>query len=108
MLERHYVFRGRALRALDHVELDLGAFLEAPMAVGLDRGVMAEDVAAAVVTRDEPEALLIVEPLDRSCRTHRLLLPDFAGRLHYFQPAVCHFSPVRANGLVRHPRAGVI
>src|SRR5439155_11157963 len=76
-LEGHDVLRGRALCALDHVELDLGALRKAPMAFGLDGAVMAEDVLLAVVTRDEAEALLVVEPLDRSCRTHRLLLLVF-------------------------------
>src|SRR5438477_10903933 len=78
VLEGHHVLRGRALRALDHVELDLGAFTQGPMAaIGLDGAVMAEDVLLAVVTRDEAEALLVIEPLDRSCRTHRLLLLVF-------------------------------
>src|SRR6185295_14143644 len=74
VLERRDVLGGRALRALDHVELDLVAFLQAPVSLGLDGAVMAEDVLLAVVTRDEAEALFVVEPLDRSCRTHRLLL----------------------------------
>src|SRR5438876_7125691 len=72
-LEGHDVLRGRALCALDHVELDLGALRKAPMALGLDGAVMAEDVLLAVVTRDGAEALRVVEALGRSRRTPRLL-----------------------------------
>src|SRR5438094_167929 len=107
VLEGHHVLRGRALRALDHVELDLGAFTQAPMPIGLDGAVMAEDVLLAVVTRDEAEALVIIEPLDRSCRTHRLLLlvselPECTAArvLHHPQ-----FPTTRLRG--KPPRIGV-
>src|SRR5438128_8287095 len=68
-LEGHYVLRSRALLALHHVELDLGA-LAKRVTLALDGAVMTEDVLAAVVTGDEAEALVVGEPLDRSCRTH--------------------------------------
>src|SRR5436309_12513268 len=69
-LEGHHVLRSRALLALHHVELDLGALAKRLVTLALDGAVMTEDVLAAVVTGDEAEALVVGEPLDRSCRTH--------------------------------------
>src|SRR5215218_10092321 len=57
------VLRLGALLALGDVELDLLALVEGLVAVADDRRVVAEDVGAAAVLGDEPEALLRVEPL---------------------------------------------
>src|SRR5690348_1884591 len=56
----------RAFRALRRLELDLLAFLQRLEPAHLDLAVMGEEVLAAVVRRDEAEALRIVEPLDRA------------------------------------------
>src|SRR5437899_11363492 len=61
--DRADVLRLQALGPLDHLDLDLLAFRKRAEALGLDRCVVAEDVSAAVVLRDEAEALRIVEPL---------------------------------------------
>ena len=42
------------------------------VAARLDRGVVSEDVCAALIGSDEPEALLRVEPLDGALRCHEL------------------------------------
>src|SRR5687768_2380346 len=55
-----------ALRAVRDFERDLLAFLQRLETLTLDRGEMREQVLAAVVGLDEPEALCIVEPLDRT------------------------------------------
>lgn len=47
-------------------ELDGFALAEAAEALGLDRGLVDEEIVAAVVGGDEPESLLLVEPLHRS------------------------------------------
>src|SRR3712207_4827670 len=48
------------------LELHARALCERTEAVALDRAVMDEEVLAALVGRDEPEALVVVEPLDGS------------------------------------------
>src|SRR3954463_9872069 len=61
--DRADVLRLGALLALRDVELDLLALVEGLVALRDDGGVVAEDVGAAAVLGDEPEALLRVEPL---------------------------------------------
>src|ERR687897_2776319 len=68
------VLRLGALLALRDVELDLLALVERAVAVADDGGVVAEDVGAAAVLGDEPEALLRVEPL-HSALSHAVLIP---------------------------------
>src|SRR5882762_1286799 len=51
------------LGPLRHVEADLLAFRESAKTLRADGRVVAEDVLAAIVLRDEPEALRIIEPL---------------------------------------------
>src|SRR5919107_3192940 len=63
----------RALLSLGHLELDPLVLVQAAVARGLDRGEVGEDVGAAVVRGDEPEALVRVEPLHYA-RNHARLL----------------------------------
>src|SRR5436190_22109669 len=56
----------RALRALLCVVAHLRALGQRLEAAALDRAVMHEQVLALVIGRDEPEALVVVEPLDGS------------------------------------------
>src|SRR5690349_6563972 len=72
--DRANVLRLRALRALGDVELDLLVLVEGLVALRLDRRVVNEDVVAAVLLRDEAEALLRVEPLN-SALSHVLDTP---------------------------------
>src|SRR3954463_1547881 len=72
--DRADVLRLGALLALRDVELDLLSLVEGLVAVGDDGGVVAEDVGAAAVLGDEPEALLRVEPL-HSALSHAVLIP---------------------------------
>src|SRR5918992_3150112 len=66
--DRADVRRLRALRALAELVLDLRALREGPEPVALDRREVHECVLPAVVGRDEPEPLLVAEPLhDPSC-----------------------------------------
>src|SRR5262249_13187519 len=57
------VRRLQALRALHHFELHPLAFDQRAEAFRLDGSVVAEDVLATAVLRDEAEALRIIEPL---------------------------------------------
>jgi len=66
-LQRLYVGRGRALLPLRHVERDLLALFQRFVARPLDRAVMGEQVLAAVIRRNEPETLRVVEPLYGTC-----------------------------------------
>src|SRR5438874_10319423 len=66
-LQRLDVRRGRALLPLRHVEGDLLALFQRFVAGALDRAVMGEQILAAVVRRDETEALGVVEPLHGAC-----------------------------------------
>src|SRR5436853_571056 len=75
LLERLDVRRGRAFLALRHVERDLLPLFEGLVARTLDRGVMGEEVLAAVIRRDESETLRVVEPLYGTCR-HIYSIPD--------------------------------
>src|SRR6476469_7284512 len=58
------VLRLRALGTLRDVELDLLVLVEGLVALRLDSRVVHENVVAAVLLRNEAEALLGVEPLD--------------------------------------------
>src|SRR5690348_16972306 len=96
------VLGGGALLPLHDVELDalaLGERLEAGL---LDRRVVDEAVLLAVLGRDEPEALAVVEPLHGAGGAHAVLLlgvgrdgrrpPDWAEQKR---------APARARALVR-------
>src|SRR5262245_31931013 len=61
-----------ALVAVLLLEGDLGALAQRAVAVTVDAGEMDEEVATSAIGRDEPEALFVREPLDRS-GTHRTL-----------------------------------
>src|SRR5687768_2854584 len=74
-LQRLDVRRGRTLLALRHVEGDLLAVLQRLEAGALDRAVMGEQILAAVIRRDESEALGVVEPLHGTC-SHVYSLPE--------------------------------
>src|SRR6478672_2776196 len=52
-----------AFRALLHFVADPLPFLQAAEARGVDRGEMHEDICAAILGGNEPEALGVVEPL---------------------------------------------
>ena len=56
---------GAAVLALGDGELDLLALGEGAEAVGLDGGLVDEEILAAVVGGDEAEPLGVVEPLHR-------------------------------------------
>src|SRR5262245_51045758 len=62
-----------ALPARCHVELDLLAFFERPVAGALNVGVVDEDVLAPAFERDEAVALLGIEKLDSSSRHYTYL-----------------------------------
>src|SRR5687768_2393446 len=64
------VLRRRALLALDDVELDTLALRERAETAALDGRVVDEAILAAVLRRDEAEALLVVEPLHGAGGTH--------------------------------------
>src|SRR4051812_12382772 len=70
--EFHDVDRLWALVAVLLLEGDLGALAQRAVAVTVDAGEVDEEVAPTAVGGDEPEALLVREPLDRS-GTHRTL-----------------------------------
>src|SRR5215471_158716 len=59
----------RSLLALDYLEFNLIAFLQALVSFGRDRAVVNEDIRAAIVPSDEPISLRIVEPFHGSLQT---------------------------------------
>lgn len=60
-----------ALRALNHLEGHLLTFLQRLEPVHLDGREMRKQILAPFIRRNEPEALRVVEPLDRtSCHTN--------------------------------------
>ena len=61
-----------ALGAADGFELHALAFLKGAEPVGLDGGVMDEEVSALVVGADEAKAFCFVKPFDRAsnCSSH--------------------------------------
>src|SRR5690554_4154098 len=70
LADARYVLRRRTLLALHDVELDALALGERLEAATLNRAVVDEAVLRAVLRRNEAEALLVIEPLHRSARTH--------------------------------------
>src|SRR3954449_3783305 len=87
--ERTNVLRLRTLGALRDVELDLLVLVEGLVALRLDRGVVNEDVVAAVLLSDEAETLLGVEPLDGALSHAVVLLLLKASDRHFGGPARC-------------------
>src|SRR4051812_35307285 len=73
-LQRLDVRRRRALLPLRHVERDLLAFFQRFVARSLDRAVMGKQILPAVIRRDEPETLGVVEPLHGTC-SHVISIP---------------------------------
>src|SRR3954469_18752046 len=71
--ERANVRGLRALLPLGNLELHPLVLLQAAVARHLDSGEVGEDVGAAVVRGDEPEALVRVEPLHNAGNHDRLL-----------------------------------
>src|SRR5918999_1560234 len=76
-LQRLDVGRRRAFLPLRHVERDLLAVFQRFEARSLDRAVMGKEILAAVIRRDEAEALRVVEPLHGTCR-HVVSIPQIA------------------------------
>src|SRR5690242_16873620 len=64
LAELRHVFGGRALLALDDVELDTLAFGQGLEARPLNGRMMNEAVLLSVLGSDEAEPLAVVEPLD--------------------------------------------
>src|SRR5262249_4591177 len=62
-LDEGDVGRARPLRAVDDLELHLVAFVQGAETLGADLGMVDEDVRTTL-TREETEALGLVEPLD--------------------------------------------
>src|SRR5204863_2008153 len=94
---------------------DLRALGQRAVALGVDRGVVDEEIAAALVRRDEAEPLLVAEPLDCSCwhvesssgaRSATTRRTEWSRRLHLLSP------PGRARGLTAQKattlRAGTV
>src|SRR5436190_16712511 len=65
--DRLHVRGGGALGALLGVVAHLRAVSQRLEAAALDRAVMHEQILAGVIGCDEPEALVVVEPLHGSC-----------------------------------------
>src|SRR6478736_2332148 len=74
------VLRLGTLGALRDVELDLLVLVEGLVALRLNRGVVHEDVVAAVLLRNEAETLLGVEPL-HGALSHLLVTPVIGTRV---------------------------
>jgi hypothetical protein len=60
-------------RALDHLKLDLVAFIQGTKPRAGNRRVMDEDVRT-ILLRDEPKPFVRVKPLHRALRHDRILL----------------------------------
>src|SRR5512134_192608 len=75
LLQRHHVFRLRALYPLADRELHLLSFLEGLAPIHLD-GAKMDEYIAFTFPRDETETLCIVEPLhgSRNLIRHRIRL----------------------------------
>src|SRR6516162_5276522 len=62
--DRRDVHGLRSLVPLLGVVGDLGALLQRAVSLAVDAGVVHEQILVAVVGRDEPESLVVAEPLD--------------------------------------------
>src|SRR5689334_22322956 len=92
------VRRLRTLGALGDVELDPLVVVETAVALGRDSRVVREHVGTPAIRRDEPEALLCVEPLDCADR-HVLLLSRLDGDHTVWTPrhGVDHLAPTNSR-----------
>src|SRR3954449_6054578 len=106
------VDRLRALVTGLRLVLHARALGERAVAIGLDAGVVDEEVLAALVGRDEAKALLVAEPLDGTC-CHVFLhgdssccvcrgsyLATVCERLHFFRRTI---PPGRTRRTVPRP-----
>jgi hypothetical protein len=66
-LKRLDVLGSRAFLALSDLKLNLLSFSQRLEAGALNRGMMDENVLAAIFRADETEALAVVKPLDGAC-----------------------------------------
>jgi len=73
LLDLDHVLRPQPFWALLHVELNLVAFGEGPEALGLNRGLMYENVASGIAAH-KPIALFVVEPPYDTLLSHQYLL----------------------------------
>src|SRR5581483_1898492 len=91
---------GGALLTLHDVELDLLPFGKGLESLCLDGRMMHEAILRAVRRRDEPEPLLVVEPLDGAGGTHVLLLPVLCGRSSAmpYVPTTCFVDKAATSG----------
>src|SRR4029078_2190577 len=68
-------------------------------AAALDRGVVNEEILAGVIGSDEPEALVVVEPLDGSCC--HLAAPSGVRALRNAEGAVSNDCGARSTAFSR-------
>src|SRR5678815_4032435 len=76
-LQRLNVGRLRALRALGDGELHPLVLVQGTEPTAADGGEAGEHVSAAVIGRDEAEALVRVEPLNRTGRRRHVFTPKW-------------------------------
>jgi hypothetical protein len=68
----------RTFLTIDDVELDLVAFLQALVAIVVDRAIVHEHIRTTILTAYKAKAFRIVEPLYGSFQSHFLLPPGRA------------------------------
>src|SRR5687768_222136 len=108
-LEGLDVVRLQALRTALHFELDLLALFQGLEARHLDRGVMREQILAALARSDEAKAFGVVEPLDGtgchylplSTKKPRESGRDEAGHEGSSEGTYCHYERCTEEAAVK-------
>src|SRR5215475_3548322 len=73
-----------ALGALNHLERDLLTLFKSLESVHLDGGKVREEILTPIIRRNEPVALGVIEPLDRTCCHFSFLLLHASPRCRGF------------------------
>jgi len=97
LLDLRYVASLRTFLAVDNLELDLIAFLQALISVVSDRAVVHEDIRTAILAADKAEAFRIIEPLYGSFQSHFRLPPGIAISTSTPKMLVLEFASIRSG-----------
>ena len=102
LLDPRHVACLRTLLTVDNLELDLIAFLQALISIGVDRAVVHEYIRMTIVAADKAKAFRIIEPLHGPLQFHFRRPPGIAHQHPHPEDAGLE---LRQSGRAQKPRS---
>src|SRR5271167_4429489 len=102
LLDPRHVACLRTLLTVDNLELDLIAFLQTLISIGVDRAVVHEYIRMTIVAADKAKAFRIIEPLHGSLQFHFRRPPGIAHQHPHPEDAGLE---LRQSGRAQKPRS---